>query len=186
MKIPAISAVQVFSSEIISPVAPFLGFFIYIRSSYFQEHMSVCYLFFFYFFYCNVWSKNFLSLFFYFFKKSDTQYLLSTNRLLSIVIDKLIIIEFAILIRNLPFLVPPSTLGEHIYGVSVIFRKGIFQIPPGCLPILHLCDPFCRLDKFALLEFLLSFIFVNIISALQLIFQKIYSHWNESMTALFI
>ena len=49
LKIPAISAVQVFSSEIISPVAPFLGFFIYIRSSYFQEHMSVCYSFFFFF-----------------------------------------------------------------------------------------------------------------------------------------
>ena len=117
---------QVFSSEIISPVAPFLGFFIYIRSSYFQEHMSVCYSFF--FFYCNVWSKNFLSLFFCFFKKSDALYLLSTNRLLSIVIDKLIIIEFAILIRNLPFLVPPSTLGSTFteflwFSEKVYFRS---------------------------------------------------------------
>ena len=31
---------------------------------------------------------------------------------------------------------PPSTLGEHIYGVSLILTKGIFQISPGWLPLL--------------------------------------------------
>ena len=45
-------------------------------------------------------------------------------------------------------------------------------------------DLFCRLDKFALLKFLLGFIFA--ISVLQLIFQRIYTYWNESMTASFI
>ena len=40
--------------------------------------------------------------------------------------------------NNLSFLVPPPTLTEHIYGVSVIPRKGIFQISPGWLPLLLL------------------------------------------------
>ena len=62
----------------------------------------------------------------------------STNWLLLLIIDKFTITEFAILIRNLSFLVPPSTLGEHIYGVSVILRKDIFQISPGWLPPLLL------------------------------------------------
>ena len=89
------------------------------------------------FFYCNVSSKNLLSLFLCF-KKSDALYLFSTNWLLLLIIDKFTITEFAILIRNLSFLVPPSTLGEHIYRVSVILRKGIFQISPGWLPPLLL------------------------------------------------
>ena len=48
------------------------------------------------------------------------------------------------------------------------------------------CDPFCRLDKFALLQYLLSFIFVNVISVFQLISQEFYIFWNESITVLFI
>ena len=72
------------------------------------------------------------------FKKSDALYLFSTNWLLLLIIDKFTITEFAILIRNLSFLVPPSTLGEHIYRVSVILRKDIFQISTGWLPLLLL------------------------------------------------
>ena len=142
-KIPTISAVQVFSLDFISPVVSFLWFFIYSRCTYFHEHMSICYSFF--FFYCNVSRKNLLYLFFCSFKKSEVLYLLPTKRLLSIVIDKFIIIEFAMLIRNLPFLVPPSTLAEHIYGVSVIIRKYILQISPGCLPILLLLRPILQI-----------------------------------------
>ena len=77
-------------------------------------------------------SKNLLPLFLCF-KKSHALYLFSTNWLLLLIIDKFPITEYAILIRNLSFLVPPSTLGEHIYGVSVILRKDIFISPlAGC------------------------------------------------------
>ena len=62
----------------------------------------------------------------------------STKWLFLLIIDKFTITEFAVLIRNLSFLVPPSTPEEHIYGVSVILRKGIFQISPGWLPSLLL------------------------------------------------
>ena len=133
---------QVFSPEVISPVVSFLGFFIYISSTYFQEHLRVFVI---HFFYCNMSSKNLHSLFLCFFKKSDALYLFPTNRLLSIVIDKFTIIELARLIRNLPFLVPPSTLGEHIYRVSVILRKGIFQTSPDCLPLLLSLRPILQI-----------------------------------------
>ena len=77
-------------------------------------------------------SKNLLSLFLCF-KKSDALYLFSTNWLLLLIIDKFTITEFAILIRNQSFLVPPLTLGEHIYGVSVIPGKVYFRSPlAGC------------------------------------------------------
>ena len=101
-----------------------------------QEHpfsrtpASVCYSF----FLLQCVKREFPLFFLCFFKKSDAMYLFPTNRLLSIVIDKFITVEFTILIRNVPFLVLPSPLGEHIYGGSVILRKGIFQISPGCLP----------------------------------------------------
>ena len=36
--------------------------------------------------------------------------------------------EFAMLTRNLSFLVPPSTLEEHTYKVSVVLRNGIFKV----------------------------------------------------------
>ena len=71
-----------------------------------------------------------------FFKKADALYFFPTNWLLLIVIDKFAIIEFAMLTRNLSFLVSPSTLAEHIYGVSAILRKDTFQIFPGWLPLL--------------------------------------------------
>ena len=141
-KRPTVSAVQVFSWELISPVVSFLGFFIYIMSTYFQEHLRQCVIC---FFYCNVLSKNLLFLFLCFFQKINALYLFPTHRLLSIIIDKFTVIEFAILIRNLPFLVPPSELGEHIYGVSVILRKGIFQISPGCLPLLLSLQPILQI-----------------------------------------
>ena len=142
-KILTISAVQVFSPERISPVVSFLGFFIHIRSTYFHEHLRVFVIHF--FFYCSVSSENFLSFFLCFFKKADALYLFPTNRLLSIVIDKFTIVEFAIFIKNVPFLVLSSTLGEHIYGVSVILRKGIFQISPGCLPLLLSLRPIMQI-----------------------------------------
>ena len=90
---------------------------------------KVCYSF----FCCNVSSKNLLSLFLCFFRKSCAPYLFLTNWLLIIVIDKFTITEFSILIRKLSFLVPPSTLGGYIYGASVMLRKGIFQISHGWL-----------------------------------------------------
>ena len=40
--------------------------------------------------------------------------------------------------HKLSFLVPPSILGEHIYGAFVILRKCIFQISPGWLLLLLL------------------------------------------------
>ena len=110
-KILTISTVQVFSPELISPVVSFIGFFIHIRNTYFHEHLRVFVI---HFFYRNVSSENFLSFFLCFFKKSDALYLFPTNRLLSIVIDKFTTVEFTILIRNVPFLAPPSTLGEQI------------------------------------------------------------------------
>ena len=63
----------------------FLGFFLYIRNIYFQEHLRVLfiylfiYLFTYLFFKCNVPSKNLLSLFLCFFKKPDVSYLFSAN-----------------------------------------------------------------------------------------------------------
>ena len=69
----------------------------FIFQNFFYKHLfsetpeSVCYSF----FYCNVSSKNLLSLFLCFFKKSDALYLFSTNWLLLIVIDRFTIIEFA-------------------------------------------------------------------------------------------
>ena len=71
------------------------------RSFIFQKiPEKVCYSF----FYCNVSSKNLLSLFLCF-KKSDALYLFSTNWLLLLLTDKFTITEFAIIIRNLSFLV---------------------------------------------------------------------------------
>ena len=67
----------------------FLGFFLYIRNTNLQEHLRVFVI---YFFYCNVSSKNLLSLFLYFFKKSDAPYLFPANWLLLIVIDKFTIV----------------------------------------------------------------------------------------------
>ena len=59
--------------------------------------------------------------------------LFSYNLVLLIVIDQLAIIEYAMLARKLSFCVPPSTLEEHIYRVSVILRKGVLQISlAGC------------------------------------------------------
>ena len=136
LKIRTVSAVQVFSPELISLVVSFLGISIYIRKTYFQKYLRKFVI---HFFYCNVSSKNLLPLF-PCFKKSDVLYLFSTNWLLLIIIDKFTITEFAILIRNVSFLVPPSTLGEHIYGVSAILRKGLFQISPGWLPSLYCFD----------------------------------------------
>ena len=74
-------------------------------------------------------------LLYFFVSKNQTP---CTYWLLLLIIDKFSITEFAITIRNLSFLVPPSTLGEHIYGVSVILRKDIFQISTGWLPLLLL------------------------------------------------
>ena len=108
----------------------FLEFFLYIRNTYFQEHLKVFVVVVF-FFDCNLSNKNLLSLFLYFFKKSDILYLFFTRWLLLIVIDKFAVIEFAILIRSLSLLLPSSTLAEHIYRVSLIPRKGIFQIFTG-------------------------------------------------------
>ena len=113
------------------PQFHFPVFFLYIRSSYFQEHLRVFVI---HFFYCNVSSKNLRYLYLCFFKKSNFLYLFPTNWLLLIVIEKLNLIERNIFIRNLSFLVPPSKLGENIYGVCVILKKGIFQISPAsCL-----------------------------------------------------
>ena len=179
-KILTISAVQVFSPELISPVVSFLGFFIYIRNTYFQEHLRVFVI---HVFYSNVSSDNLISFFLCFFKKSDALYLFPTNRLLSIVIDKFTIIELARLIRNLPFLVPPSTLGEHIYRVSVILRKGIFQISSGCLPLLLSLRPILQIRQICAFKISTKFYFCYyfvyyyfVISVLQLFFQKNYSY----------
>ena len=114
----------------------FLEFFLYIRNTYFQEHLKVFVVV--VFFDCNLSNKNLLSLFLYFFKKSDVLYLFFTKWLLLIVIDKFAVIEFAILIRSLSLLLPSSTLAEHIYRVSLIPRKGIFQIFAGWLLLLLL------------------------------------------------
>ena len=174
---------QVFSPERISPVVSFLGFFIHIRSTYFHEHLRVFVI---HFFLLQCVKREFPLFFLCFFKKADALYLFPTNRLLSIVIDKFTIVEFVILIRNVPFLVLPSTPGEHITEFLWFSEKVYFTSPLAVCLFYYRCDPFCGLDIFALLEFLLSFIFVNVTSALQLIFQKTYSYWNESMSALFI
>ena len=69
----------------------------FIFQNFFYKHLfsetpeSVCYSF----FYCNVSSKNLLSLLLCFFKKPDALYLCPANWLLLIVIDKFTIIEFA-------------------------------------------------------------------------------------------
>ena len=65
----------------------------------------------------------------FFFKKSDALYFFPTNWILLAAIEKFNIIEFSMLIRNLFFLVPPSTLKEHIHGVSQ--ETYTFQISPG-------------------------------------------------------
>ena len=91
-KILTICALQVFSLELISAVVSFSRIF-----SIHQEHLfsgtpeGVYYSFFYY----NVSSKNLLSLFFCFFKKSDALYLFPRNWLPLIVIDKFTITEFA-------------------------------------------------------------------------------------------
>ena len=61
----------------------FLRFFLYISNTYFQQYQE-CLLFIVVVvivvvFYCTVWSKNLLSLFLCFFKKSDALYLFSTS-----------------------------------------------------------------------------------------------------------
>ena len=116
-KIPSISAVQVSSQELISPSVSISRIF-YIRQGqlFSGTPESICYSFFLTAM-CQARIYS-LSLFFHKIRRP-----FPTNRLLSIVIDKFSITEFAILIRNVPFLVPPSTLGEHNYGVSVILRK---------------------------------------------------------------
>ena len=137
LKISAISEVYVFSQKLFHPQFHFSRIF-----SIHQEHLfsgtpkSVCCCCF--FFDCNLSNKNLLSLFLYFFKKSDILYLFFTRWLLLIVIDKFAVIEFAILIRSLSLLLPSSTLAEHIYRVSLIPRKGIFQIFTGQLLLLLL------------------------------------------------
>ena len=105
------------AKNLFHPQFPFLGFFIYVRGNYFQEHLRVFVIHFFLTAMCQARIYS-LSLFFQKIRRP-----FPTNRLLSIVIDKFSIIELAILIRNVPFLVPPSTLGEHNYRVSVILRK---------------------------------------------------------------
>ena len=120
-------------SGTISLVASFFTIFFIHWKNYFQKYLRKFVIHFF----TEMCQARIYSLFLCF-KKSDALYLFSTNWLLLLIIDKFTITEFAILIRNLSFLVPPSTLGEHIYGVSVILRKGIFQISPGWLPPLLL------------------------------------------------
>ena len=78
----------------------FQDFFYTLGKPIFRNTEKVCYSF----FYCNVSSKNLLSLFLCF-KKSDALYLFSTNWLLLLLTDKFTITEFAIIIRNLSFLV---------------------------------------------------------------------------------
>ena len=131
------------------PQFDFLGFFIH------QEHLfsgtpeSVCYSF----FYCNVSSKNLLSLFLCFFKKSDALYLFSTNWLFLIVIDKFTIIEFA------PFSL--VTKGAFVtFGKICLCVKSqeAFSYP---------CWPFSFKT-----ERTIPLIFVNVIFLFQLIFPK--------------
>ena len=83
---------QVFIPQLVSPVVSFSRIF-----SIHQEHLfaGTPGVFPIHFFYCNVSTKNLLSLFLCFFKKSDALYVISTNWLLLIVIDKFTIIEFA-------------------------------------------------------------------------------------------
>ena len=81
---------QVFSPELISPVVPFSRIFLYIRNTFFQEHLRVFVIHF--LLRCvNQEFTRFICLF----KKSDVLYLFPTNWLLSIVIDKFTIIEFS-------------------------------------------------------------------------------------------
>ena len=86
-------------------------------------------------------------------------YLFSTKWLLLLIIDKFTISEFTILIKNLSFLVPPSTMGEHIYRVSVILRKGIFQISSGWLPPLLLFLLICTIESYMSYRNLLNIAF---------------------------
>ena len=114
---------QVFCPELIS------------RSFIFLEHLRVFAI---HFFYCNVSSDNLLSLFLYFFKKI-THHELVSYKLVTFNSDwQLHHNRARHTHNNLSFLVPPPTPGEHIYGVSVIPRKVIFQISPGWLPLLLL------------------------------------------------
>ena len=167
------------------PQFHFLEFFLYIRNTSFQEHLRVFRI---HFFYWNVSSKNlfFISLFL---QKIRRPVLVSYK--LVTFNNKFTIIEFA------PFSL--VTKGSFVtFGKICLSVKGhsfIFSLIPCCsfssknwthnsFDICACrCDLFCR---FALLKFLLSFIFVNVISVLQLIFQNIYTYWNENMTAWFI
>ena len=140
-----------------------------------QEHLRVFPI---HFFYCNVSTKNLLSLFLCFFKKSDALYVISTNWLLLIIIDKFTIIDFA------PFSL--VTKGAYVtFGKICLCVKShsfIFSLIPYCtlsfktdrtIPLIFALTA-ATCDKFALLKFLRSFIFV--ISVLQLILQKIYTY----------
>ena len=139
------------------------------------EHLKVFVI---HFFYYNVSTKNLLSLFLCFFKKSDALYLFSTNWLLLIVIDRFTIIEFA------PFSL--VTKGAFVTSGKICLcvksHSFIFSLIPYCtlsfkterpIPLIFAFIA-ATCDKFALLKFLPSFIFV--ISVLQLIFQRIYTY----------
>ena len=166
---------QVFIPQLVSPVVSFSRIF-----SIHQEHLfaGTPGVFPIHFFYCNVSTKNLLSLFLCFFKKSDALYVISTNWLLLIIIDKFTIIDFA------PFSL--VTKGAYVtFGKICLCVKShgfIFSLIPYCtlsfktertIPLIFALIA-ATWGKFALLKFLLIFIFV--ISVLQLVFQKIYTY----------
>ena len=98
---------------------------LYIRNTYFQEDLRVFVI---HFFCCSVSTKNVLSLFLCFFKKSDALYLFPTNWLLLMVIDKFTIIEFTpfSLVTNRAFV----TFGKICLCVKS--HSFIFSLIPYC------------------------------------------------------
>ena len=146
---------------------------LYIRNTYFQEDLRVFVI---HFFCCNVSTKNVLSLFLCFFKKSDALYLFPTNWLLLMVIDKFTIIEFTpfslVTNRALSLSARFACVSRAIVLSFLLFHTVLFLLKLNAqfLRYLHLSLRPATCDKLALLKFLPSFIFV--ISVLQLVFQK--------------
>ena len=105
----------------------FLGFFLYIRNTYFQEHLRVFVI------HCftAICQATIYSI--CFFKKSEALLILVSYKLvILLVIDKFTIIEFTILITTCLF----WCLLQHSESTFAEFlpKKGIFQISPsGCL-----------------------------------------------------
>ena len=127
---------RVFSPEVILPVVSFSKIFFYTLETLISRNTWECLLFIFFTAMCQA---TIYSPYFFVSSKKITRPELVSYKLVTFNSDWQIHHNTARHTHNnLSFLVPPPTLTEHIYGVSVIPRKGIFQISPGWLPLLLL------------------------------------------------